>query len=75
MFNLEQLAAMSDGELLGDPSPKITGAASLAEATAGEITFLGNRRYLPLLRKSRASAAFVPRDFAEANRAGSDSRG
>ena len=65
MFTLEQLAAMSDGELLGDPSAKITGAASLTEANAGEVTFLGNRRYLPLLRKSRASAAFVPRDFAE----------
>jgi UDP-3-O-[3-hydroxymyristoyl] glucosamine N-acyltransferase len=65
MFTLEQLAAMSGGELVGDPSATITGAASLTEASAGEVTFLGNRRYLPLLRKSRASAAFVPRDFAE----------
>jgi UDP-3-O-[3-hydroxymyristoyl] glucosamine N-acyltransferase len=65
MFTLEQLAVMSGGELLGDPSATITGAASLTEASAGEVTFLGNRRYLPLLRKSRASAAFVPRDFAE----------
>jgi UDP-3-O-[3-hydroxymyristoyl] glucosamine N-acyltransferase len=65
MFTLEQLAVLSKGELRGDPSAKITGAASLTEANAGEITFLGNRRYLPLLRKSRASAAFVPHDFAE----------
>jgi UDP-3-O-[3-hydroxymyristoyl] glucosamine N-acyltransferase len=65
MFTLEQLAAMSGGELLGDPDAIIAGAASLTEASAGEVTFLGNRRYLPLLRKSRASAAFVPRDFAE----------
>ena len=75
MFTLEQLAAMSDGQLLGNPSEKITGAASLTEANAGEVTFLGNRRYLPLLRKSRASAAFVPRDFRRRNCAGSDSRG
>jgi UDP-3-O-[3-hydroxymyristoyl] glucosamine N-acyltransferase len=56
---------MAGGELLGDPAQTITGAASLAEATTGEVTFLGNRRYLPLLRKSRASAAFVPQDFSE----------
>ncbi len=56
---------MCGGELLGDPSAIITGAASLTEAGAGEITFLGNRRYLPLLRKTRASAAFVPHDFSE----------
>lgn len=43
----------------------ITGAAALADATAGEITFFAKRRYLPLLRKSRASAAFVPVDFSE----------
>ena len=64
-FTLKELAAMCGGELLGDPSATITGAASLTEAAAGEITFLGNRRYLPLLRKTRASAAFVPCDFSE----------
>lgn len=56
---------MSGGELHGDPSLTITGAASLTEASAGEVTFLANRRYLPLLRKSGASAAFVPQDFSE----------
>ena len=64
-FTLKELAAMSGGELLGDPSATITGAAPLMEASAGEVTFLGNRRYLPLLRKTRASAAFVPPDFSE----------
>ena len=56
---------MSDGELVGDPAQKITGAASLAEATPGEITFYGNPRYLAAFRKTRASAAFVPGDFDE----------
>jgi UDP-3-O-[3-hydroxymyristoyl] glucosamine N-acyltransferase len=57
---------MSGGELVGDPSLQITGAASLAEATLGEISFFGNRKYIGLLRKTRASAVFVPADFAEA---------
>jgi UDP-3-O-[3-hydroxymyristoyl] glucosamine N-acyltransferase len=64
-FTLEQLAKTSGGELLGDPSLQITGAASLAEATPGEISFFANRKYIELLRKTRASAVFVPADFAE----------
>ena len=56
---------MSGGELSGDPALKITGAASLAEATPGEISFFSNRKYVGLLRKTRASAIFVPPDFAE----------
>jgi UDP-3-O-[3-hydroxymyristoyl] glucosamine N-acyltransferase len=64
-FTLQELATMSGGELFGDPALKITGAASLAEATAGEISFFANRKYVGLLRKTRASAVFVPTDFAE----------
>src|SRR5439155_26391735 len=56
---------MCDGELVGDPALKITGAASLAEATDGEITFLADGKYVGALRKTRASAIFVARDFAE----------
>ena len=56
---------MSGGELAGDPGLKITGAASLAEATPGEISFFSNRKYIGHLRKTRASAIFVPPDFAE----------
>ena len=65
-LTLQQLAETSGGELVGDASLQITGAASLAEATPGEISFFGNRRYIGLLRKTRASAVFVPADFAEA---------
>jgi UDP-3-O-[3-hydroxymyristoyl] glucosamine N-acyltransferase len=64
-FTLQELATMSGGELVGEPELKITGAASLAEATAGEISFFANRKYVGLLRKTRASAVFVPSDFAE----------
>ncbi len=64
-FTLQELATTSGGELIGDPSLQITGAASLVEATSGEISFFGNQKYIGLLRKTRASAVFVPRDFAE----------
>src|SRR5206468_112669 len=61
---------MFGGELIGDPGLKITGAASLVEATAGEISFFVNRKYIGLLRRTRASAVFVPPDFAEPITAG-----
>ncbi len=64
-FTVRELAEMCGGELRGDSGLTITGAASLAEATPGEITFYGNPRYLAAFRRTRASAAFVPEDFGE----------
>src|SRR6266576_7041454 len=64
-FALQEVATTSGGELIGDPSLQITGAASLVEATPGEISFFTDRKYIGLLRKTRASAIFVPPDFAE----------
>ena len=62
-LTLKQLADQSDGELVGDPALQITGAASLSEAMPGEISFFANRKYMDLLRKTRASAIFVPPNF------------
>jgi len=64
-FTVGELAKMCDGTVSGDAADTITGAASLAEATSGEITFYGNPRYLAAFRRTRASAALVPQDFEE----------
>lgn len=64
-LTLQELAENSGGELRGDASLTITGAASLAEASPDEITFYGNPRYLPAFRRTRAGVAFVPEDFEE----------
>jgi UDP-3-O-[3-hydroxymyristoyl] glucosamine N-acyltransferase len=56
---------MCGGTVSGAADGTISGAASLAEATSGEITFYGNPRYLAAFRRTRASAAFVPQDFEE----------
>jgi UDP-3-O-[3-hydroxymyristoyl] glucosamine N-acyltransferase len=64
-FTLQELATMCGGELVGDPALKITGAASLGEAVPGEISFYSDPRYGALLRKTRASAVFVPVDLVE----------
>jgi UDP-3-O-[3-hydroxymyristoyl] glucosamine N-acyltransferase len=56
---------MCGGRVSGDANGTISGAASVVEATPGEITFYGNPRYLAAFRRTRASAAFVPEDFGE----------
>jgi UDP-3-O-[3-hydroxymyristoyl] glucosamine N-acyltransferase len=64
-LTLQEIATLVGGELLGDGKTQITGAASLAEATPGEISFFANPRYAAQLRKTQASALFVPTDFNE----------
>ena len=64
-FTLQEIEKISGGKLSGDPQQQITGAASLAEAREGEISFFGNSRYAAQLRKTHASAVFVPLDFAD----------
>jgi UDP-3-O-[3-hydroxymyristoyl] glucosamine N-acyltransferase len=64
-FTLQELAAMCGGELSGNPAQEIKGAASLAEAVAGEVTFFADPRYAALLRKTQASAVFVSLDFSD----------
>lgn len=61
-----RLADLVGGELTqGDPEGIVTGLNSIAEAGPGDITFLGNDRYLTSLRSTRATAVLVTRDLAE----------
>ena len=66
-ITVQELAALVGGQfaLEGDAAKKITGAAAIADAGEGQVTFFGNSRYLPQLKASRATAALVPLDFAE----------
>jgi UDP-3-O-[3-hydroxymyristoyl] glucosamine N-acyltransferase len=64
-LTLQELAQACDGKLVGDPNVEVTGVASLSEAVAGEVTFYADPRYLERLRKTRASAIFVPLTFSE----------
>jgi UDP-3-O-[3-hydroxymyristoyl] glucosamine N-acyltransferase len=65
-MNLEELAKLLETEVPKESADlEIHGVAAVGEAEQGEITFLGNPKYLPALRLSRASAALVPFDFAD----------
>jgi UDP-3-O-[3-hydroxymyristoyl] glucosamine N-acyltransferase len=64
-LTLEEIAAAVGGQLQGDAKVKISGAASLAEATPEEISFFYHPRYSAQLRKTDAAAVIVPADFSE----------
>jgi UDP-3-O-[3-hydroxymyristoyl] glucosamine N-acyltransferase len=63
-LSLQSIAELVGGKIeQGDPQSIITGINSIAEAVEGELTFLGNERYLPALQSTRASAVLVGPSF------------
>jgi UDP-3-O-[3-hydroxymyristoyl] glucosamine N-acyltransferase len=56
---LKQLAELIGGVLLGDASLEIAGAANIASATNGEITFVNNPKRWQEFLDSEATAAIV----------------
>jgi len=62
-LTLSAIAALVHGELHGDGSLLMTGAATLATARPGEITLADNAKLARQLVASAASAVIVPRDF------------
>jgi len=60
---LEEIARIIDGEVVGDPDVIITGVSGIKEAEEGDITFLANPKYAPLLEKTHASAVITSRDI------------
>ena len=58
-MTLAQIARLIDGKVEGDPSMVVTGISGIKEAKKGDITFLANARYYPLLRTTKASAIIV----------------
>ena len=75
-FTVQEIAAMVGGQLSSSGRRrKIHGAAAIAEAEEGQLTFFGNAKYLQQLKASRATAVLVPLDFAEADSGDRHSRG
>ena len=58
---LRELAEQLGCELLGDGEIEIRGAAGLEQAGPGDLSFLANPRYTPLLATTAASAVVVAR--------------
>ncbi|WP_321531189.1 UDP-3-O-(3-hydroxymyristoyl)glucosamine N-acyltransferase [uncultured Desulfuromonas sp.] len=61
MATLNDLAALIDGDIIGDASVEITRLAPIDGAGPGDITFIANPKYLPFVSKTAASAILVDR--------------
>src|SRR5580704_746915 len=64
-MKLQEIAEKLGCTVDGDPQLEITGVAGIEDAESGELTFLANRKYLPALATTRASAILIARDAAE----------
>lgn len=65
---LKEIAELIGGEVIGDAGTVITGVAGIKEAREGDITFVANSKYLPLINETRASAVITSKDTSAAVR-------
>lgn len=65
---LKEIAELIEGEIEGNPQVIITGISGIKEAGEGDITFVANPKYLPLIERTRASAVITSRDVKSASK-------
>jgi UDP-3-O-[3-hydroxymyristoyl] glucosamine N-acyltransferase len=65
---LREIAVLVRGQVVGDAKVEISGVSGVREAKKGDITFVANRRYLPLVDETEASAIIVPLDIKNASK-------
>jgi len=58
-MTLKEIAEIIHGEVVGDAGTVITGVSGIKEAKSGDITFLANSKYSPLLQQTKASAVIA----------------
>lgn len=65
---LTEIAAIVDGEIVGDEKTVVTGICGIKEAQKGDLTFIANSRYLSLMNHTKASAIITSRDVKPASK-------
>ncbi len=65
-LTVQELAALVGGQFVStDAAKAVSGIAAVAEAGDGDVTFLGNIKYLAAFKKCAATAALVPLNFTD----------
>ncbi|PIU42274.1 MAG: UDP-3-O-(3-hydroxymyristoyl)glucosamine N-acyltransferase [Candidatus Omnitrophica bacterium CG07_land_8_20_14_0_80_42_15] len=59
---VKEIAELINGEVVGDKNIVITGISGIKEAKEGDITFLANPKYAPLMETTKASCIIAPKD-------------
>lgn len=62
-ITLAKIAEVVGGNVVGDKNIVITGVSGIKEAREGDITFVANQKYSPLIEKTKASAIIVGREI------------
>lgn len=66
--SLDEISNIINGKIIGSPDVVISGISGIQEAKEGDITFVANSRYMPLIEKTNASAIIVPPDIKKASK-------
>lgn len=63
-YTLEEiLAIVGPNRTSGTAATEVVGIASLSEAEAGDLSFLGNKKYTPEVKGTQASYVLLPEDY------------
>lgn len=65
-YTIEEIASLVDGDLFLSTDVKLKGIGSLADAEVGDISFLGNERYINEFKATKASLVLAPSLLKEA---------
>lgn len=63
-MTVQEIADLVGGKVEGDGATPINGASGIKEAQPGDVTFLANSRYQPLLKETNATCVIVPPDVS-----------
>ena len=65
---LKEIASIINGEIIGNQDIVIKGVCGIKEAQPGDITFLANPRYAPLIETTKASAIITSPEAKSENK-------
>lgn len=63
-FTVQELNELLNGKLIGQSDIHISGPEQIESANENSITFIGNKKYVGLWKKSKASAAIIDKSLS-----------
>lgn len=62
-FSVQQIAALLEGEIVGDSSATVNGLSKIEEGKAGTLSFLANQKYEDYIYTTEATVVIVNKSF------------
>lgn len=64
-YTVQKIADLVQGELIGDATKELSSVAKIEEATASDLCFISNKKYMHFLEESNAGAIIIGKDIEE----------